>query len=448
MCIRDRSYIALFYISHLEALKLNLKGMEEKDVPNLKKTFFSGLHFLIPIFVLIYLLVYLRFTAAYSIFYATNALILVNLINILIKQRNFKEALKVWFNQTVVGFQKGAINMVAVGIAIATAGVIVGAVGSTGLSTNLIIVIESVARDNVIILILLTIVLCLLLGMGLPTTANYVVVASLMAMVLVDVGNASGFIFPIIAVHLFVFYFGLMADVTPPVGLASYAAAGISGGDPLRTGVQAFWYSLRTGILPIVFLFNHELLLIGVDNIWHALIVIITSLVGILVFTAATQRWFFSKLQWYEIIIFLVISISFLSPEFVLNKFYPKYDYKNFENIKSISLEPNREVHLKVTRLSEYGERYKLFVIKKNSFEKNFNLEDYGVNLIKEENRIIVDTIKWNGLAKKQGFEMGDIISEFKIENLDRPNKAIVYPFATILLIIFGYLNYRRKIII
>ena len=239
-----------------------------------------------------------------------------------------------------------------------------------------------------------------------------------------------------------------MADVTPPVGLASYAAAGISGGDPLRTGVQAFWYSLRTGILPIVFLFNHELLLIGVDNIWHALIVIITSLVGILVFTAATQRWFFSKLRWYEIIIFLVISISFLSPEFVLNKFYPKYDYKNFENIKSISLEPNREVHLKVTRLSEYGERYKLFVIKKNSFEKNFNLEDYGVNLIKEENRIIVDTIKWNGLAKKQGFEMGDIISEFKIENLDRPNKAIVYPFATILLIIFGYLNYRRKIII
>ena len=209
------SYIALFYISHLEALKLNLKGMDEKDVPNLKNTFLSGLHFLIPIFVLIYLLVYLRFTAAYSIFYATIALIIVNLINILVKQQNYKNAFKIWYNQTIVGFQKGAINMVAVGIAIATAGVIVGAVGSTGLSTNLIIVIESVARDNVIILILLTIVLCLLLGMGLPTTANYVVVASLMSMVLVDVGNASGFIFPLIAVHLFVFYFGLMADVTP-----------------------------------------------------------------------------------------------------------------------------------------------------------------------------------------------------------------------------------------
>ena len=173
------------------------------------------------------------------------------------------------------------------------------------LSTNLIIVIETIARDNVIILILLTIILCLLLGMGLPTTANYVVVASLMATVLVDVGNASGFIFPLIAVHLFVFYFGLMADVTPPVGLASYAAAAISGGDPLRTGLQAIWYSLRTGILPIVFLFNHELLLIGVDSIWQALLVIATSLIGILVFTSATQQWFINKLRWYEIISFL-----------------------------------------------------------------------------------------------------------------------------------------------
>ena len=438
-------YVALFYISHLEALKLNLKGMEEKDVPNLKKTFLSGLHFLIPIFVLIYLLVYLRFTASYSIFYATIALIFVNLINKLIKQSNFQDALKTWFNQTIVGFEKGAINMVGVGIAIATAGVIVGAVGSTGLSTNLIIVIESVAKDNVTILLLLTIILCLLLGMGLPTTANYVVVASLMAMVLVDVGNASGFVFPLIAVHLFVFYFGLMADVTPPVGLASYAAAAISGGDPIKTGVQAFWYEIRTAILPIVFLFNHELLLIGIENIWHALLVIVTSLIGVLIFTAATQRWFFNKLQWYEIIVFLFISISLLSPEFVLNKFYPKYNYKDINQIQLLELDPKKEVRFKVTRPSEYGERYKLFIIEKNTFETKFNLDQYGISLIKEEKRIVVDTLKWNGKAKKSGFETGDFISEFKIENLDRPNKGIVYPLAILLLIIFGYLNYRRK---
>ena len=439
------SYIALFYISHLEALKLNLKGMDDADVPHLKKTFLSGIHFLIPIFVLIYTLVYLRFTASYSIFYATITLVLVNLINLLIKNEIKKDALKEWFNQTIVGFEKGALNMVAVGIAIATAGIIVGAVGSTGLSTNLIIVIESIAKDNVTILLFLTIILCLLLGMGLPTTANYVVVASLMATVLVDVGNASGFIFPLIAVHLFVFYFGLMADVTPPVGLASYAAAGISGGDPLRTGVQAFWYSLRTGILPIVFLFNHELLLIGIENIWHGLIVIITSLIGILVFTSATQGWFVNKLKWYEIIIFLVISISLLSPDFVLNKFYPKYNYEDITKINLIKLDSTKEIQIKITRPSLYGERYKLFVISKNTFEDKFTLEDYGITLLKEDDKIIIDNLKWNGEAKKSGFEMGDYISEFKIENSDRPSKNIVYPIAILFLLVFGYFNLKRK---
>ncbi len=439
------SYIALFYISHLEALKLNLKGMDDADVPHLKKTFLSGIHFLIPIFVLIYTLVYLRFTASYSIFYATITLVLVNLINLLIKNEIKKDALKEWFNQTIVGFEKGALNMVAVGIAIATAGIIVGAVGSTGLSTNLIIVIESIAKDNVTILLFLTIILCLLLGMGLPTTANYVVVASLMATVLVDVGNASGFIFPLIAVHLFVFYFGLMADVTPPVGLASYAAAGISGGDPLRTGVQAFWYSLRTGILPIVFLFNHELLLIGIENIWHGLIVIITSLIGILVFTSATQGWFINKLKWYEIIIFLVISISLLSPDFVLNKFYPKYNYEEITKINSMKLDSTKEIQIKITRPSLYGERYKLFVISKNTFEDKFTLEDYGITFMKQDDKVVVDNLKWNGEAKKSGFEMGDYISEFKIENSDRPSKNIVYPIAILLLVVFGYFNLKRK---
>ena len=441
------SYIALFYISHLEAVKLGLKGMEDSDVPNLKKTFLTGLHFLIPIFVLIYMLVFLRYTASYSIFYATITLILINLISRVIKSENFQTGFKTWFNETIVGFEKGALNMVGVGIAIATAGIIVGAVGSTGLSTNLIIVIETIAKDNVVILLFLTIILCLLLGMGLPTTANYVVVASLMATVLVDVGNASGYIFPLIAVHLFVFYFGLMADVTPPVGLASYAAAAISGGDPLKTGVQALWYSLRTGILPIVFLFNHELLLIGIENIWHALLVIVTSLVGILVFTAATQRWFINRLRWHEVIVFLIISLSFLSPEFVLNKFYPKYDQQQLlvEKIQYLNFSPGKEIHIKVTRQTEYGDRYKLFVIGKNSFKDDFNLETYGVKLVEDNNNLIVKNLDWKSLAKKSGIEIGDIISNFKVENHNRPDKALVYPIALFFLLFFGYLNYKRK---
>ena len=146
-----------------------------------------------------------------------------------------------------------------------------------------------------------------------------------------------------------------------------------------------------------------------------------------------------------EIIVFLIISISLLSPEFVLNKFYPKYNYQDINNINSVILDPKKEVRFKVTRPSLYGDRYKLFVIDKNTFEEEYNLEDYGINLIKENNKIIVDNVKWNGQAKKSGFEMGDYISEFKIENSNRPSKLFVYPIAILFLLIFGYLNYRRK---
>ena len=134
-----------------------------------------------------------------------------------------------------------------------------------------------------------------------------------------------------------------------------------------------------------------------------------------------------------------------MSPEFVLNKFYPKYNYQDIDKINLIKLNPNKEVRFKVTRPSQYGDRYKLFVINKNTFETEFTIEDYGMNLIKNDNKIIVDTLKWNGLAKKAGFETGDIISEFKIENLNRPNKAMVYPVAILFLLGFGYLNYKRR---
>jgi hypothetical protein len=194
-------------------------------------------------------------------------------------------------------------------------------------------------------------------------------------------------------------------------------------------------------------LFNHELLLIGIENIWHALLVIITSLIGILVFTAATQAWFINKMRWYEIIVFLLISLSFLSPDFVLDKFYPKFEYSPLQinNLEMVTLKPDHDVHIKVTRNTDYGERYKLFVIKRNSFGENYSLKDYGINLVDQEGKVTIDTLDWKGRAKKDGIEMGDIITEFKIENLDRPSKAIVYPFALILLFSFGFMNYRRK---
>jgi len=445
------SYIALFYISHLESVKLGIKGLPENEIPELGKTFIGGIHFLIPIFILIYLLLVERWTAATAVFYSILSLMIIILVKEILSSHQDKEGiiigLKKGYNKIVTGLEKGALNMVSVAIAIATAGIIVGAVASTGLSNNLIIIVEAIAGDSIVTLLLLTALLCIILGMGLPTTANYLVVAALMAQVVVEVGGAAGYVFPLIAVHLYVFYYGLMADVTPPVGLASYAAAAISKADPIQTGIQAFWYSLRTGILPLVFIFNNELLLIGIENIWHGLMVIVTSLIAILVFTAATQGWFINKLRWYEIIIFLMISLSLFRPDFILDKLNPKFEQKQLEvnSIESLNFEPDKEVHIKVTRRTEYGDRYKLFIIKKKSFEKNFDIEDYGINLINEDGRITIDTLKWNGLAKKNGVETGDVISNFKIENLNRPNKAIIYPFALSILFIFGYLNYRRK---
>ena len=175
--------------------------------------------------------------------------------------------------------------------------------------------------------------------------------------------------------------------------------------------------------------------------------VIITSLIGILVFTAATQQWFINKLRWYEIIAFLIISLSFLAPDYVLSKFYPKYNEQNLsvEKIQNLSFDPFKEVHIKVTRITEYGERYKLFVIDKGKFKNEYNLEKYGVTLFEQNGKLTVDKLNWKGEAKKSGIQMGDIISNFKIENPERPNKIIVYPFALIMLLIFGYTNYKRK---
>ena len=445
------SYIALFYISHLESVKLDIKGLPESQIPPLGKTFLSGIHFLIPIFILVYLLLVERWTAASAVFYSILSLFFIIFIKEILTairlNQGFLNGIREGYNKVITGLEKGALNMISVAIAIATAGIIVGAVASTGLSNNLIVIVEAISGGNVITLLLLTAVLCIILGMGLPTTANYLVVAALMAQVVVEVGSASGYVFPLIAIHLYVFYYGLMADVTPPVGLASYAAAAISKADPIKTGVQAFWYSLRTGILPIVFIFNPELLLIGVENIWHALTIVVTSLTAILIFTAATQGWFINRLKWYEIVVFLLISMSLFRPGYILDKFYPKFEEQilKAEEVQSLTFDPKREVHLKVTRRTEYGDRYKLFIIEKDSFENNFNLEDYGINLINKEGRLTVDTLKWNGLAKNKGVETGDVISEFKIENLDRPNKAIIYPFSFLLILIFGYNNYRRK---
>jgi hypothetical protein len=167
--------------------------------------------------------------------------------------------------------------------------------------------------------------LSLVLGMGLPTTANYIVVSSLMAGVVVELGAQSGLIVPLIAVHLCVFYFGIMADVTPPVGLASFAAAAVSGGDAIRTGFVAFFYSLRTVALPFVFIFNTDLLLIDV-TLAQGILVAISATIAILVFTAGTMGYFLTRSRMYESVLLIVVAFGLFRPDFVMNRIMPPYN--------------------------------------------------------------------------------------------------------------------------
>ena len=449
-------YLSLFWISHLEACKLGLQGMEKKDIPELGKTFRSGIHFLIPIAILVYLLIIKRWTAGSAVFYSILTMMLImviqkidfkNLTDTSLLFHKIGEGLK----DIAKGMIRGAINMTNVAIAIGTAGIIVGAVGSTGLSNAMIEVVEIISGGNIAILLLMVMVLCLILGLGLPTTANYLVVAALMANVIVEIGGASGIILPLIAVHLYVFYFGLMADVTPPVGLAAYAAAAISRADPIRTGVQAFYYEIRTAILPIVFIFNSELLLIGIRNFWHGLTVFIVSLIAIFAFTSATQGWYIKRLRWFEIIALLLITVSMFRPDFVMNRIYPEYELYENKLTSKINYEETRKIRFHVVRHTDYGDRYKMFAfqIEPNSNENILNI--IGLELEKNINENFeVINLTYNGQAEKIGLKFYDEISRIEISSINRPPKEYVYLFGFILLILVTYsqtnLNSNKRI--
>src|SRR5690606_28078852 len=143
-----------------------------------------------------------------------------------------------------------------------------------------------------------------------------IVVSALMAPVIVEIGEENDLLVPLIAVHMFVFYFGLMADVTPPVGLASYAAAGIANSDPIRTGLTAFGYSVRTAILPFMFIFNTQLLLIGIDSSFQLILTIVTAILASLTFAAATQGWFVTRNKLWEAGLLMLVAFSLFRPGF------------------------------------------------------------------------------------------------------------------------------------
>jgi TRAP-type uncharacterized transport system fused permease subunit len=215
-------------------------------------------------------------------------------------ERGDEFAFKTGFNDLINGFVNGARNMIGIGVATSAAGIVVGTVTLTGIGLVMTEFVEFISGGNLMLILLFTAVISLILGMGLPTTANYIVVSTLMAPVIVELGAQNGLIVPLIAVHLFVFYFGILADDTPPVGLAAFAAAGISGGDPIRTGIQGFTYDIRTAVLPFMFIFNTQLLMIGLTNWFHLVMVIVAAVAAMLAFAAGTQGFFLTKSRIWE----------------------------------------------------------------------------------------------------------------------------------------------------
>ncbi len=312
----------LYFAAHEPDLAPDDPNAETIELPDVSRIWKTGLYYLLPIIVLVYFLMIERKSPGLSAFWATFLL-----FGILLTQKPLKamfrgenaaaSAFRAGVGDLFQGMIDGARNMIGIGLATATAGVIVGTVTLTGVGQVMANLVEFLSGGNLILMLLFVALLSLVLGMGLPTTANYIVVSSLMAGVVVELGANSGLIVPLIAVHLFVFYFGIMADVTPPVGLASFAAAAVSGGDAMRTGFIAFFYSLRTVALPFVFIFNTDLLLIDVG--WtQGIIVFVVSTVGILVFTAGTMGWFLTRSRIWESVALCLIAFALFRPGFFM----------------------------------------------------------------------------------------------------------------------------------
>ena len=311
------SYFGLFCITHLEASKLGIKGLPRADIPNFLKTLKDGLHYLIPIGVLLYELIYKRHTPMLAAYKAINLIFLVIFYQEII--RSFKEktsiigAIKSSFKIIFNGLAQGSKNMMSVALACAAAGIIVGVV-NMGIGGMIADVVEYLSRGNLFLLLLITAMASLLIGMGLPTTATYIVMASLTAPIIVNVGGAYGYAIPIMAAHLFCFYFGILADDTPPVGLAAYAASAIAESEPIPTGIQGFLYDIRTSVIAFMFVVNPDLILHNINSWPHALLIFSMALVGMSCFECFAQNWFLIRIKWYEIPLFLLAAFILFHP--------------------------------------------------------------------------------------------------------------------------------------
>lgn len=407
------------------------------ELPETRAVLLSGLHFLLPVVVLVWCLMVERLSPGLSAFWGS-----VMLIIILLTQRPLLNWLRTdgkhdygSFTDGVVDLREGLIagarNMIGIGIATATAGIIVGAVSQTGVGLVLADLVEFLSMGNLLLMLIFTALLSLILGMGLPTTANYIVVSSLLAPVIVTLGQQNGLIVPLIAVHLFVFYFGIMADVTPPVGLASFAAAAVSKGDPIKTGITAFYYSLRTAALPFLFIFNTDLLLINVDFA-HGVLIFIVATIAMLIFAAATQGFFLVKSRWYESVLLLLVAFTLFRPGFWMDLLHDPYrDTAPAELVQTMGqVEAESTLRLRMEGEDAVGKlrRFTVLLPVPEGASGEDRLAKLGIQTYEQDGKILIDTVTFGSQAADLGLEMDQQILSVKAPTERWPKELMWLP--------------------
>jgi len=432
--------LLLFYATKVPELELTT---EIKELPELGPTAQAGYYFLLPIVVLMWCLTVERLSPSLSAFWAT-----VLLLVIVVTQRPLKGffrktsghdfSLKRGLDDVIEGLVSGAKNMIGIGVATAAAGIVVGTVTLTGIGLVMTEFVEFISGGNLMLILVFTAFISLLLGMGLPTTANYIVVSTLMAPVIVNLGAQNGLIVPLIAVHLFVFYFGILADDTPPVGLAAFAAAGISGGDPIRTGLQGFAYDIRTAILPFIFIFNTELLMIGVTNWFHLVVVVSAAVFAMLVFAAATQGYMLTRSKIWETAALLLIAFLMFRPGYLWDKVFPPLIEKPAAELVSIveKMQSGTQLRLMIEGEDFNGNPYKKTVMVPVGDEPSGaeRLTGIGFETRDEDGKIIVDNVMFASSAEKAGVDFDQEIMSIQA-TASRPPKQLVFIPA---LVLFG----------
>ncbi len=423
------------------------------ETPRISDVGRTGLHFILPIGVLVWCLMVERLSPGLAAFWATTAIAFILItqkavLNALRGGPQLVVDLKSGLGDFVAGLELGAKNMVAIAIATAAAGIIVGAVSLTGVGQVLTELVEILSGGNLLLMLGLVAILSIVLGMGLPTTANYIVVSALMAGVVVDLGAQNGLVVPLIAVHLFVFYFGIMADVTPPVGLASFAAAAISRADPIKTGVAAFSYSLRTVVLPFLFIFNTKLLLIGIEGPVDLALTVLGAVTAVLVFAAATQGYFVTRNKLWEGAALLLIAFTLFRPQYWVDMVVPP-----FETVPYVEAAPAIEAvpaggDLRLTATGETLEgdmetRTVLLPLGEPAPLAD-RLEHAGLILRSEGARAFVDDVVFGGPAAEAGIDFDWEVVSIELPS-DQPNAYIMYVPAGALLIFVWMVQRRRR---